>query len=390
MGAGINMQNLIWKFSDDLKDMALDHRGVHTPRPGHVFIISDLAQIEPRCLNWLAGNKVFLGACKTMSLYQAAAIAQGTWSMDRGDLKQENKDLYALTKAQVLALGYGASHNKFIIMMGTFGMDAAELLGTTATGVEIAEFKQYLARLDEMTKSKMWSGQIKGLTKAELCLQVNARNIVKNWRAQNPKITSLWNTWGDKLMEACKDRRDCFSVTMPSGRELKFWHPRLRREKKDGVSDVSMTCYKRAPVPGRNNNTYRRHIYGAMVAQNLNQGFARDVLGHHMIRIDEELGLPILWSVHDEVIVECPETKAEEMLIKIRDIMSTAPDWAPGLPIACEAEIADRYQKAPRSDEYMDQYATLAPSSVERWGDLLPGRAITKREYVLIEKARTR
>jgi hypothetical protein len=38
-----------------------------------------------------------------------------------------------------------------------------------------------------------------------------------------------------------------------------------------------------------------------------------------------------------------PEDRAEQAEKDIVAIMSTPPDWAPDLPVACEAGVADNY-----------------------------------------------
>jgi hypothetical protein len=49
--------------------------------------------------------------------------------------------------------------------------------------------------------------------------------------------------------------------------------------------------------------------------------------------------LPVLFSVHDELVCEglCSE--------KLQSIMTTAPDWAEGLPIDADTTEGERYGK---------------------------------------------
>jgi hypothetical protein len=100
----LNMQNM--RHNHLRKDgliSQVDHRGIHCAAPGRKLIIADLAQIEPRFLNYCAGNKEFLELCKTVSVYEAAAIASGAWAKNKGTLKKNDPVLYALTKAQCIA-----------------------------------------------------------------------------------------------------------------------------------------------------------------------------------------------------------------------------------------------------------------------------------------------
>ena len=81
-----------------------------------------------------------------------------------------------------------------------------------------------------------------------------------------------------------------------------------------------------------------------IIVSNCVQATARDIFAEHLLRI-EDAGHQVLFSVHDEVIVECDTDKAEATLREIVDIMSTAPSWMKGIPLAAEGVVADHYLK---------------------------------------------
>jgi len=81
-----------------------------------------------------------------------------------------------------------------------------------------------------------------------------------------------------------------------------------------------------------------------LIAHNCSQALARDIFSHMMLEIDKA-GIDIIFHVHDEVICECDEDKAEETLQKITQIMSTPPEWIPDIPLDAEGEILTKYQK---------------------------------------------
>ena len=80
------------------------------------------------------------------------------------------------------------------------------------------------------------------------------------------------------------------------------------------------------------------------LAENIVQATARDLLVESILEI-EKCGYPVLFHVHDEVIVEVPTAQAETALNQVIEIMERPPVWAAGLPIGCEANIADCYGK---------------------------------------------
>jgi DNA polymerase len=59
----------------------------------------------------------------------------------------------------------------------------------------------------------------------------------------------------------------------------------------------------------------------------------------------EELGFPILFHVHDEIIVEVDDGTAEDDLGTIIRAMSTSPEWIPDLPLDAEGHICGKYTK---------------------------------------------
>ena len=169
-GSGLNLQNL-----NKEKDFDVDIRRMLIPRPGHVFVICDLAQIEPRCLAYLSGNWPLLERIAAgESIYEAHARATMGWS--GGPLKKENPRLYGLGKARVLGLGYQCAAEKFVTV--------ARIMG----GIEI--------------------------TLAE------AEKTVTDFRRSNPLITGLWA----KLEREFVARHgQTYFLKLPSGRYLRYF-----------------------------------------------------------------------------------------------------------------------------------------------------------------------
>ena len=59
----------------------------------------------------------------------------------------------------------------------------------------------------------------------------------------------------------------------------------------------------------------------------------------------DALGFDLIGHVHDEVLDEAEEDRAEDDLAIMQGIMSTTPDWAPGLLLDSEGFISKRYKK---------------------------------------------
>lgn len=75
------------------------------------------------------------------------------------------------------------------------------------------------------------------------------------------------------------------------------------------------------------------------------QAMARDAFRDCLLRV-HDAGYKVLFHVHDEVVVESPSEKAEETRHDLERLMGIRPAWAPNLPVAAEASVADSYDKA--------------------------------------------
>lgn len=170
---GLNMQNLNSRDAGG----GVDLRALLRPAPGHVFIISDLAQIEPRVLAVLCGDTELLDkVSQGYGVYEAHARATMMW--EGGDLKTENPLLYKLAKARVLGLGYGCGPDKFVLV------------------------------------AKIMAG-------LELTPEA-AKDYVDEFRSTNPRITDLWNRMGRGLRQ-CKKK--AWTIQTKAGRVLRYFDP---------------------------------------------------------------------------------------------------------------------------------------------------------------------
>ena len=78
------------------------------------------------------------------------------------------------------------------------------------------------------------------------------------------------------------------------------------------------------------------------MVENIVQAIARDCLAVAIENL-EKAGYPIVFHVHDEVVIECEKDKAD--LDKVVEIMTSQPNWAQGLPINADGWIGDFFRK---------------------------------------------
>jgi hypothetical protein len=83
-------------------------------------------------------------------------------------------------------------------------------------------------------------------------------------------------------------------------------------------------------------------LWGGLACENVTQASAHCLL-RHAIREADRLGLAVVTTVHDEIVIETAEP--ERVRAELERIMVTPPDWAVGLPLAVEAKIMAVYGK---------------------------------------------
>jgi len=73
------------------------------------------------------------------------------------------------------------------------------------------------------------------------------------------------------------------------------------------------------------------------------QATARDIFAEHYYAI-VRAGFEVLWTVHDEIIVEVDEDDSKSRA-EIQNLMCRTPEWIKGCPVAAEAHETHAYTK---------------------------------------------
>ena len=280
------------------------------PAPGHVFVDADFSAIEARVIAWLAGEEWVLNVFRTHGkIYEACASQMFGVPIEK---IVKGKPEYALRqkgKVATLALGYQ---------------------GASGALINMGALKQ-------------------GLTEEEL------PDIVRRWRDSNKRIAALWYAVENAAISVVKIGRPLgvrglmfalegdygtdqyfLTITLPSGRKLFYAKPFLSPNKwgKDSIHYYGM------------NQTNKKwevlDTYGGKLVENCVQAIARDCLAVNIERLENE-GYPVVFHVHDEVVIDCPKDRAD--LNKVCSIMGQQIDWAPGLPLKADGWVGDYYTK---------------------------------------------
>jgi len=78
---------------------------------------------------------------------------------------------------------------------------------------------------------------------------------------------------------------------------------------------------------------------------NSTQGTAACLLRHALVTIDRDARYEVILTTHDEMMICVDEAEGPAAAAYLVEVMSTPPEWAPGLPLAVEATIESWYTK---------------------------------------------
>ncbi len=297
-------------------------RGMVIAPPGKDLISVDFSAVEARVLAWLAGQESVLEIFRTTGkIYEHAAA--GIYHVPASEVSKSQRQV---GKTAVLALGYGGGKGAFQKM--------AENYGVKVTAAEADEIKVA-------------------------------------WREANPDIVQYWYdldsaainalTGGGIERAGAPGRQVAFKRSgsflwcqLPSKRVLCYPYPEIRTvetpwgAERDALTFMTVvaggTFTKDIPDPCNSGKWKRVSTYGGSLAENLTQAVARDLLAASLLRFDQH-NATITAHVHDEVVVEIPESSGPDTLRKAEQLMAILPEWATGLPLAAEGFRAKRFRK---------------------------------------------
>lgn len=276
---------------------------------GNVLIDADFSAIEARVIAWLAGEewrlKVFreggdIYCASASQMFKVPVVKGGV----NGHLRQKGK-------VAELALGYQGSSGA-LINMGALDM---------------------------------------GIPEEDL------PDIVSRWREASPNICQLWYSFDEAALSVitmggfvrvagCTFTREydimqgrtCLTIQLPSGRKLFYVDPSIGENRWGNPSISYMGLNDK-------NKWGRVETYGGKLVENCVQAIARDCLATSIERL-EKAGFPVVFHVHDEVVIELKPFDTDKNILKQVVSAMTAPiPWATGLPLNAEGWVGTYFKK---------------------------------------------
>ena len=285
------------RITDVLKKML---RPAIVAAPGNVLIAYDWSAIEGRVHPWLSNcpaGEIKLDVFRSgLDPYKVNATATFRVAYDdvTGDQRQ-------VGKVQELALGFLGGAGAFEVFGRVYGIHLS-------TG-EVAR-------------------------------------AVEGWRRANPWAMHHGTQLEGAYLRAMRNKGHEFAAgrivylfdgqtlwySLPSGRVLCYPNAKFDEE-------GNVTYTKAAWKPAADATEWpRARLWRGLACENVTQAVAHDILRYALRQLDG-----VIAHVHDEIVVECPESEAESTAAHIHKIMCTPPAWASGLPLAAEGVTTKRY-----------------------------------------------
>ena len=276
----------------------------------HTFISFDYSSVENRVAVWLAGQQ------------------------DKVDLFRRGLDEYKTFSSQVL-------HK---VPYDEVTKEQRQVAKSAVLGSLFGQGPKGLVKYAESMGVKLTEAQ--------------AKQAVDGYRSSYSRVKALWASCESAAIQATehpgnpfragnkltlKVAKNALWAQLPSGRLLAWQRPQIEEiltpwgQLKKGVTVHSQNTFTR--------QWSRNQLIGSSIFQSTVQAVARDLLAEAITGLDKYANIMIVMLCHDEILCEVKEEDAESAQVIISDIMSKAPVWAEGLPLACEGWTNKRYQK---------------------------------------------
>lgn len=275
---------------------------IRAPR-GYEFAVVDYTAIEARVLAWVAGEEHMLEAYRAgVDVYKL--MAKKLWKL--ASLDDVTDEQRRIAKNLVLGCGYQLGGAHFVDYCANAGL------------VIDPEF---------------------------------AMAAVKAYRKEHPAIVQCWKTVEQLVVAAIRNpgtkhsglkcqfytRDQWLCVRLPSGRELRYMHPRATPSERFGKPSWAISFQT-----DFHGHIRRESTYGGKLIENIVQAIARDVMMEGMWNA-EESGYPVSGTVHDEVL--CLRKTGTSDIKFLERTVCAIPSWGKGIPLAAKGFVCERYKK---------------------------------------------
>jgi DNA polymerase len=297
-GDGVNWQNL--RRGGKLR------KTIKAP-PGCALVVVDSSQIECRILNEFAGQEDVIERFRTGADPYIGIASQAYGRA----ITREDKAERGTGKQLELSCGYGA---------GAATIQKTARLGTYGPPVQI-----------DLETATRWR---------DLYRDTHPR-VVGLWKEAELALARMLNfvsfDWGP-LQVRCNEETGKRRIGLPGCAELIYdsleWY----------VPTSQDPAWLEAGWRVKTRRGFPTRMYGAKFIENLVQYMARMVVSQAANRI-VKYGIKIATTTHDELVGVVPLDKGQLAYEIMTTELCRSPEWMPGLPLAAEGGVSERYEK---------------------------------------------
>jgi len=177
-----------------------------------------------------------------------------------------------------------------------------------------------------------------------------ATNLAQLYKRTFPLVKKLWYRYQDAAVKAVQTGEPSsvngkvhfymegptFVIELPSGRKISYYDPTIE----EGTYGPEIEC-----LNTQTKTCSRRRVGFATITENIDQGASRDVMAGHLVELVNRHNLPVVLHIYDEIVAEVNEPQSERAAKLMGQVMTRAPKWAAGLPLAVSGGCAKRYVK---------------------------------------------
>lgn len=299
-------------------DLASMLRPAIQSAPGNILVWGDWSAIEARVLPWLGGGEavldIFRRNDKDPSLPDIYKVEYGrAYGIEAGAVDKTQRQV---GKVIVLSLGYQGGVRAFQAMA-----------------------RNYKVKIDDQ----------------------EAGRLRDEWRAANPWAPAFWKALEKAVKDAmrypgvafvagrlvyCRPTSDSpLYCQLPSGRVLSYPQPIMETVEGPYGQVEQVSAIKAQWKPKQGESEWGRiQLYGGLLAENATQAASADILRDALAKLVEDDWVPV-GDTHDEIILEVTDAEEKAARAELAAVMLEVPEWAPGLPLACEISSGKVYGK---------------------------------------------
>ena len=315
------------RFIRPLGYLSTSMRGFMKAPEGHKLVVGDYAQIEARVLVWLArcmgpldgfrkGEDVYVRFAGD-HMYNREYESYFEYKNGKREVKKQFKRERQIAKSAVLGCGYGLGATSFVAYC-----DNVDLIITQDESSEV--IKAYRNAHPEIADYQwgLWARAERAAVLATL---------------NEGAVYTLANTGVSLHIHRLDSERYWLIVTLPSGRHMAYYRPKVRMGTKWGKPTEILSFRTEW-----NGKSYREDTYGGKLVENWVQAIARDVCATGALNV-EAAGYPVIGLVHDEIITLPPLDFGDHNDMCAH--MCALPSWITDLPVEADGGTMIRYGK---------------------------------------------